>query len=498
MKEQHTSLFASYPLLLWKTPPGLELILGQEGVAFEVVKDAHPLSFRGARYVLYDSRAVSFDSIRSLLSSEHVMLDIDELRSGEREDPFERLIDHHSALASFPAGLSRVTERVARQPKASIRRRLIARLKELLDQAGGVWIRLAPFPYPYRSAFNFRVDLDEPVPEDYHRFAAARAPLADCCTHFVCTHAYGQFPDVLDDLRQYDTQSHGHFHHVYREPESNRRNLARAHRILGMHGFRPHGFAAPHGRWRPALDDILEQMGYRFGSDFQLGYDDLPYFPWRVDRFSKVLQIPIHPVCEGIFIEAGMDDAELIGEYLARAVTARLDAGQLAIAYGHPENRLGRMPEVLAILADSVERQPLVWRATMAEISRWWHWRAARRWLAIPRDENRLEILFDEWDTEFPLAIEIQRGNYQCSIPVTAPRISIPLAGLAYERAQPFDEHSWAAESANPVPDWKAAIKTAIDWEVVTPLDEIPSTSLSNQVKRGLRWWRHKRMGVAS
>ena len=38
---------ASLPLLLWKTPPGLELILAQEGVPFETVKDPHPFSFRG-------------------------------------------------------------------------------------------------------------------------------------------------------------------------------------------------------------------------------------------------------------------------------------------------------------------------------------------------------------------------------------------------------------------------------------------------------------------
>ena len=41
---------------LWQTPPGLELMLAQEGVPFETVKDAHPLSFRGGRFVLFDGR----------------------------------------------------------------------------------------------------------------------------------------------------------------------------------------------------------------------------------------------------------------------------------------------------------------------------------------------------------------------------------------------------------------------------------------------------------
>ena len=44
------------PLLLWETPPGLEMILGQEGVAFTKVGDPHPLAFRGGRFVVYAAR----------------------------------------------------------------------------------------------------------------------------------------------------------------------------------------------------------------------------------------------------------------------------------------------------------------------------------------------------------------------------------------------------------------------------------------------------------
>ena len=62
---------------------------------------------------------------------------------------------------------------------------------------------------------------------------------------FVSTYAYTHHPSVLDDLRRHDTQSHGHFHHVYREPEANRVNLERAHRILCSSGFEPVGFRGP-------------------------------------------------------------------------------------------------------------------------------------------------------------------------------------------------------------------------------------------------------------
>ncbi len=344
MTPLYSSMLASLPLLLWKTPPGLELILAQEGIAFETVRDPHPLSFRGGRFVLYDGRAVSPRSLPRLVGADHVTIDIDALRRGEPVDPFEALVNNTAATGSWSVGPWTLSERVARAPKAWIRRRLISKLRSAVTGAGGVWIRLASFPYPYRSAFSFRADLDEPVPEDYHRFAAARAPLDGCCTHFLSTDAYTHHPSVLEDLRGHDTQSHGHFHHVYRNAEANRINLERAHRILWSSGIEPVGFAAPHGRWRLSLDDQLEDLGYLYSSDFQLGHDDLPFFPWKRDRFSRILQIPVHPVCEGLFLDAGVHDPGIIADYFRRVVAAKLDAGELAIIYGHPERRLGRMP----------------------------------------------------------------------------------------------------------------------------------------------------------
>ena len=82
MTEMYSTTLASLPLLLWKTPPGLELILAQEGVAFEIVRDPHPLSFRGGRFVLYDSRAVSAGVLSRLVGADHVTIDIDALRRG--------------------------------------------------------------------------------------------------------------------------------------------------------------------------------------------------------------------------------------------------------------------------------------------------------------------------------------------------------------------------------------------------------------------------------
>ena len=168
---------ASLPLLLWETPPGLELILAQEGVAFETVRDPHPLAFRAGRFVLYDGRDVPrMNELRRLLTPCHVPIDVNPLRQGAGRSV--RGTDRYrdgaaprgpSALGSSPSASHAV-------PKAWIRRRLIGRLRQAIQRAGGLWVRLAPFPFPYRSAFNFRADLDEPMAEDYPRFAERPGP----------------------------------------------------------------------------------------------------------------------------------------------------------------------------------------------------------------------------------------------------------------------------------------------------------------------------------
>src|SRR4051812_44294573 len=97
MSEVYRSVLAPLPLLLWKTPPGLELILAQEGIAHETIRDAHPFAFRRGKFVLFDGRQVAPDSLRSLLTHEHVAIDIDLLRRGEPVDPFDALVDHQDA-----------------------------------------------------------------------------------------------------------------------------------------------------------------------------------------------------------------------------------------------------------------------------------------------------------------------------------------------------------------------------------------------------------------
>ncbi len=70
--------------------------------------------------------------------------------------------------------------------------------------------------------------------------------------------------------------------------------------MLRSAGIEPSGFVAPHGRFNRTLLIALEMLGVTHSSEFGLAYDELPFAVGS----GAVLQIPIHPVCLEIFLEA--------------------------------------------------------------------------------------------------------------------------------------------------------------------------------------------------
>lgn len=477
------------PLVLWRTPPGLEMALRQDGVSFVVADPRQPLSLRRGRFVLHDGRVVPTSEACRRVGADQTPIDIDVLRRGEEGDPFARLLSTEAGEGRWLVSGHELRERVGLVDRAALRTRLLDRLRDQVLAQGGQWLRIAPCPFPYRGAFNFRVDLDEPYPHDYFAFAAARRPIDACTTHFVSTAAYGEQEAVLADLARLDTQSHGHFHHVYRDVRQNARNLARADGLLRARGIQPSGFAGPSGRWDLGLAEVIEKLGYEYSSEFQIGHDDWPFWPWLGDRFSSVLQVPIHPVCEGLFLEAGITDPDTIAAYFLEVLARKLEAGLPAFLYGHPERRLGRFPRVVSAIAEAALASEGVWRVGLTEFARWWRWRDGLSWSVVERGPGWVEVVFDDWDTRYPVAIELVRPQHVARLAIAGALTPVPLEGLVYERRRV------RADSPGPLlrrGPWglKAAARRALDWELVTPLHELPSQTWADRLKWGLRRWK--------
>jgi peptidoglycan/xylan/chitin deacetylase (PgdA/CDA1 family) len=470
-------------------------MLQQEGIPFTRVDLPAPFAFRAGRFVIHDTRSCPGRELRPLLSQDHRSIDINPLRALTRTDPFRDWLETRSARLRWRIDGLVVRERACRVDKAAIRTRILGWLRSRVLSQGGLWAHLASFPYPFRAAFNLRVDLDEAIPDDYHRFACLRLPLDNCTTHFVSTAAYAGNPSVMTDLRGRDTQSHAHHHHVSRDESRNRANLERAHQALRRWGIEPCGFAAPGGRWNHGLDNLLEELGYLYSSDFQVAYDDLPSFPWKHDRFSRVLQVPIHPVCEGIFLEAGDRDGRRAARHLAQVVATKIVHGEPAFVYGHPERRLAHCPEIFEAILQALAAAPLVWRTTLTEFARWWTWRIDQRFSLVPLSRSSCSVRFESRADRYPLALVIDHGSHTASVPVSGPRTIIHLDRLLLERRRlrhdlPAPQRDWH------LPGPRHWLRSALDWETVTPLDELPVTTLRARCKKALRAW--KEQGGAS
>ncbi len=473
------------PVLLWKTPPGLELALAQEGLPHRALSAMESDQLDRGRFVLFDSKSTRRSEIASVSKGRHVLVDVAALREPGR-DPFAMLVDLRSARVAWNVGGQVVDERTARYAKGRIRRELLSKLRATIEQAGGVWARVAPMPYPYRSAFNFRVDLDEPIPEDYFEFAKSRKPIEDCTSYYISTNAYGNSTEVLADLSGRDVQSHGHYHASLASVQGNVSNLSRAREILRSAGFASMGFAAPGGRWTPGLDLALEQLGYEFSSDFGIGYDDLPYFPWLGKRFSRVLQIPIHPVCEGLLFEAGCADVErrLIAHFES-VIESLKGSDEPIFLYGHPERRLARLKNVPRALDEAVGGDALVWRTTADEFARWWRWRANRGFSLARRDGGTFELAFENWDSTREFAVEFFRGSHSASVPATRGRMTVRLEKLAYVR-----KLSIRTDSQEPPfvgLGGSAGRSSRLDWETAFPVEELPAKTLAEKAKKSAR-----------
>src|SRR5690606_30009972 len=139
-------------------------------------------------------------------------------------DPFDALLDEQAERFQWRIGSTLVSEEVARVDKRAVRSRLMSRLRRLLEQAGGVWMKLAAWPFPHRSAFNFRLDHDEYDEDDFHAVMNAVAGHEASVSHYVCASTHESEQAALLRLRGSDVGSHGYWHHTYYDAEDNLKN----------------------------------------------------------------------------------------------------------------------------------------------------------------------------------------------------------------------------------------------------------------------------------
>ena len=474
--------FPLLPLILDDVPVGLRRALAQEGIP---VRNRRPGPPEG-RFLLFDSRRTT----RPAPAAGQIAVDIDPLREVCDADPFEALLDQRAARCQWQIGGLTVGEEVARVDKRTLRRQIIEPLRQRIEEAGGIWLRVAAFPFPYRSALNFRIDYDQYEPPDFDAVLQTIAGNEQATSHFVSGSAYEGAGEALARLRGLDVGSHGYWHHVYRTREENLRNVGRGIEVLRSGGIEPSGFAGPHGRFNRKLLSALKALGVSHSSEFGLAYDELPFFPAGAD----VLQIPIHPVSLGIFLEAATPDGEAVAadraaEYFEELAQARYRAGEPVFFYGHPTGRLGRYPQVLSRVFQTASVFGAIWRTTLSGFADWWRARAGVK-LTVTRRDDEFVVTTDGKLPAYRLGVEYWRGRHVALMPMDGHVVRFSPQALAYESRG-------GRPAVRPVridrPEGlRGRVRRWIDWERVTPVDQIGSGNWRNWTKRTLRRWWHK------
>ena len=394
-----------------------------------------------------------------------------------------------------------LTERIARVDKRAVRRRLLERLRSRIERAGGIWLRVSAFPFPYRSALNFRIDYDQYDPHDFDATLQQVAGHEQATSHFVSGAAYEGAPGALARLRGLDVGSHGYWHHTYRTAEENLRNIGRGIETLRAAGIEPSGFAAPHGRFHRRLLSALETLGITHSSEFGLAYDELPFFVATNLRSvpGDVLQIPVHPVCLGLFLEAAARDSQdgsraagvavdaaVDGavEYFDQLVRSRYSRSEPVFLYGHPTGRLGRNPQVLRRVFQTASGFGALWKTNFTELARWWRARDQVR-LCVARRDDRYVVAVNRAAPGYRLGIEYCRGDHVALMPLDRDVVWFSPSALAYEAR-------CSRSSVQPVridrpQGIRGRVRQLIDWERVTPIEEIATGDWRNWAKRTLR-----------
>ncbi len=390
-----------------------------------------------------------------------------------------------SAEKQFHFGATMITEITAVERKSETRLRIRAALQNAFWRQSLPYAHLGYYPAPFRGVFSFRFDLDEYDKKDHAVFCGLLEKYRGAVSCFVCTKTFEPLDKELARVcaTGVEVGSHGYVHHVYSDETQNRINFDHAERILIKQGQKIGGFSAPHGTWHPTLQKQLEDRNYLYSSEFSLDYDNFPFFPLLNGRASSVLQIPTHPVCEGVFMERYSYQEEMLKNYFNAVIEDKISKEEPVLFFGHPDRRIGRHPEILENIFKTIERYPDIWKTEFSQFALWWKKRHAVSWdgeyvgstvklRACGGDsaQVQVELVFENGKREF----------YSLSNPQTAPRSAAPIP----EKPSPVTETPAVHGSFKKL---KRGLKKWLDWETKTPVSMLKVTGTRTLAKKFLR-----------
>ncbi|MGE5192867.1 MAG: hypothetical protein ACM3U2_10215 [Deltaproteobacteria bacterium] len=385
------------PLMLASVPRQVASLLREAGIPAESLPEIPLLAAGTGRFVLFDAHS-AHSAARARRAAACGLKPIDIREFLPKPDD-----------GASPA----LEEATAWRPTVdSAARIFLERLKAAVETLGGVWMRLADYPFPYQSALCLGV---EHLSEELAGFADIAAALPGKATHFVSSRlradrlaflAQGASSDLGWQIRPDDFE------------RSPRRTLS--HWITRMErfaaaGLRPAGVAlADEESPLPAVCRLL-RLGLRYSclktpgpacrAEFPPRAADDP--PWI--RFSTLALPP-----REWFVE-------LVGEHYQSGCPLFLSAAT---------EGLDLVQELLRLAGDA-GRCSLMWQTSYGEFARWWALRRRLR-LQVWRTGMGHEIHAAGDFGRFAWGVEIWRGNHVATLPLRNAELFVPDDGLVY------------------------------------------------------------------
>ena len=312
---------------------------------------------------------------------------------------------------SSPGGSPFPSERVTRTSKNVILSIVRSCLEELFFSRSLPFINLWQFPQDEKTFFNFRIDTDFASKADIESLYKLCKTYNIPASWFVETNSPQDWLNVLKSMKQQEIGLHCFTHKVYRNFVENEQNIKLGINLLNGVGISPKGFAAPFGMWNSSLMKAVEHHNFIYSSEFTLDYDNLPFFPYLNDRFSSVLQIPVHPVSIGRLRNAHLTEEQMTNYFLSHYELCSYFNLPFFI-YHHPSDGM------LSVL-ESVFKFVKEKKCSMISLNEYASWWKLRKELILSAslNDNKIMVKLNYPDSSLYLSVKRNSDEYKI-IPV--------------------------------------------------------------------------------
>ena len=316
------------------------------------------------------------------------------------------MLDERHEKIYFPSSYAYPKENASLVSKGDLRRLIVNCFHQLYFARGLPYIHIWYYPKEYESVFCYRIDLDVFNKEEINNITKVIKDNENIrFTWFLSVINNKDYEQGIIDLynTDQDIQSHSYEHLVYDSPEKDYENILRSNEFILKICKNPVGFAAPFGYWNKNLGLSLEKLKYSYSSEFSLGYDDMPFYPYLNYKKSNVIQLPIYPICIGSLIMR-LYSKNKIKSYFNYLINMQYLKQMPLFLYDHPNDGIGRRPEVLEFIIKKIKSLDNVLITNLTDFSKWWKKREKIKF-DISLDRNNIKLNTNNKNKDFYIRI---------------------------------------------------------------------------------------------